>query len=311
MKVLITGGAGFVGSHLCDSLISNGHEPIIFTRDIHKNQNIAHILNKITVENVDVTDSFNLEKKIIEINPDVIFHLAGQTSHKRSFENPLYDVDVNAKSTLAILEILRKSELNCRFILGSTFVVIGKPNNLPINEESPCNPTSIYGANRLTSEHYCKIFNQVYDLDTVIFRITNSFGPREQSLKPTKNAINYLIYTAFKEKEITIYNKGEFFRDVIYIDDVISALDILMNKGKKGNLYWISSNKKTWFHEIGKIIEKNTNGKVTYGEATEYNKKVDVGNFLVDNSKLKTLGWAPNVSIEDGILKTLEYFSKQ
>ena len=98
---------------------------------------------------------------------------------------------------------------------------------------------------------------------------------------------------------------------MIYIDDVISALNILMNKGEKGNLYWISSNKKTWFDEIGSILEENTNGVVNYGNATEYNKKVDVGNFLVDNSKIKSLGWDSNISIKDGILKTLEYFSKK
>ena len=311
MKILITGGAGFVGSHLCDSLISSGHKLVIFTRNIQTNQNIVHLLDKIDIENVDVTNYSVLKKKIIEINPDVIFHLAGQTSHKLSFENPLYDIDVNAKSTLNILEILRKSKIQSRFILGSTFVVIGKPENLPINEESSCHPTSIYGANRLASENYCKIYNQVYGLDTVIFRITNSFGPREQYLTPQKNAINFLIYNAFKEKEITIFNKGEFFRDVIYIDDVISALEVIMTKGKKGDLYWISSNKKTWFYEIGKILEEKTNGTVIYGDATEYNKKVDVGNFLVDNSKLISLGWNPKISVEDGISKTIKYFSKQ
>ena len=308
MKILITGGAGFVGSHLCDSLISNGHEIVIFTRNPEKNQNISHILDKITIESVDVTDSSKLEKKILDIKPEIIFHLAGQTSHKLSFENPLYDIDANAKSTLTILETLRKSELNSRFILGSTFVVIGKPESLPINESSSCNPTSIYGASRLASENYCKIFNHVYGLDTVTFRITNSFGPREQYLTSEKNAINFLIYNASKGKEITIYNEGKFFRDVIYIDDVISGLDTIMNKGKKGNLYWISSNKKTWFHEIGSILEEKTNGIVLYGDATEYNKKVDVGNFLVDNSKLKSLGWNPSISVRDGILKTLEYF---
>jgi len=308
VKILVTGGAGFVGSHLCDSLISAGHQVIIFVRDPNKNQNIQHILDKMTIENVDVTNSTLLEEKILEIKPNVIFHLAGQTSHKLSFDNPFYDLDANTKSTLTILETLRKAKFDCRFILGSTFVVIGRPQSLPITETSQCNPTSIYGANRLTSEYYCKIFNQLYDLDTLIFRITNSFGPREQSLTPTKNAINFLIYHAFKGEEITIYNEGKFFRDVIYIDDVISALNILMNKGKKGELYWISSNKKTWFHKIGKIIEDKTNGNVIYGDATEYNKKVDVGNFLVDNSKLKSLGWNPKISIEDGILKTIESF---
>ena len=309
MKILITGGAGFVGSHLCDSLISNKNEIIVFTRDSKKIPNLNHIYSKIDIQSVDVTNSSYLEKKILETKPDIIFHLAGQTSHKQSFENPFYDIDVNAKSTLTILETLRKSKLHCKFILGSTFVVIGKPEFLPVNEDSSCNPTSIYGANRLLSEYYCKIFNELYGIDTIIFRITNSFGPREQSLTPTKNAINFLIHHAFEGEEITIYNEGKFFRDVIYIDDVVSALNVLMNKGKKGELYWISSNKKTWFHEIGKILEDKTNGIVIYGDATEYNKKVDVGNFLVDNSKLKSLGWNPKTSIEDGISKTIKSFS--
>lgn len=311
MKIIVTGGGGFVGSHLCDSLISQGHDVVVFLRNMKKTQNLTQILDKIILENVDITNPDLLEKKILEHKPDVIFHLAGQTSHKISFDDPFYDLDANTKSTLTILETLRKLDHNCKLILGSTFVVIGKPISLPVTEESTCNPTSIYGANRLTSENYCKIFYELYGLDIVIFRITNSFGPREQYLTSTKNAINFLIYHAFKGEEITIYNEGKFFRDVIYIDDVISALNILMNKGEKGNLYWISSNKKTWFHEIGSILEEHTNGVVNYGNATEYNKKVDVGNFLVDNSKIKSLGWDTNISIKDGILKTLEYFSKK
>ncbi len=309
MKILITGGAGFVGSHLCDSLISNENEIIVFTRDSKKIPNLNHIYPKIDIQSVDVTNSSYLEKKILEIKPDIIFHLAGQTSHKQSFENPFYDIDVNAKSTLTILETLRKSKLHCKFILGSTFVVIGKPELLPVNEDSSCNPTSIYGVNRLASEHYCKIFNELYGIDTIIFRITNSFGPREQYLTSTKNALNFLIYNAFKGKEITIYNEGKFFRDIIFIDDVISGLNTIMKYGKSGNSYWISSNTKTWFSEIGKILEENTSGIVNYGPSTEYNKKVDVGNFLVDNSKLKLLGWEPSISVKSGILKTIDYFS--
>ena len=96
----------------------------------------------------------NLSDKYYQINCDITKNLKFQKICKMIFENPLYDLDVNTKSTLAILETLRKSELNCRFILGSTFVVIGKPDSLPINEESQCKPTSIYGANRLTSEKF-------------------------------------------------------------------------------------------------------------------------------------------------------------
>lgn len=307
-KILITGGIGFIGSHLCDELLKDNHEVIILTRNDNKKHNILHNLDKIKLEYFDVTNFSELESSIARNRPDIIFHLAGETSHKKSFENPMYDVEVNAKTTLCILEKIRNLNLKCRFILGSTFIVIGKPENLPINEETPCNPTTIYGANRFTSEHYCKIYHTVYGLDAISFRITNSFGPREQYETPTKNAVNYLIYKAFKKEEVTIYDKGEFFRDLIYISDVISGLKIIMSKGKKGNLYWIASGQKTWFKEFGKWLEELTGCQVRYVDPPQYTKKVDVGNFLVDNSKLKSLGWEIKVPIRVGIQKTLEYF---
>ena len=209
-------------------------------------------------------------------------HLAGETSHSKSFENPLYDVDINAKSTLFILEKIRTLGLKCRFLLGSTFIVIGRPQSLPVNEDSICQPTTIYGTNRLASEHYCKIYNEVYGLDTIVFRITNSFGPREQ-ITPKKNAINYLIHQAFQGKEVTIYDKGNFFRYLIFIKDTISAIETIMRNGKSGNTYWVSSFEKTWFYDLGKILENLTSAKIKYIESTSYAKKVDVGNFIVDN----------------------------
>ena len=305
---MITGGTGFVGSHLCDELIKDKHEVILLARNDNKKENVIHNLNKIRLEYVDVTQFVNLEKSIEENKPDVIFHLAGETSHKKSFENPLYDIDANSKSTLCILEKIKNLDLKCKFILGSTFIVIGKPEKLPINEETPCNPTTIYGANRLASEHYCKIYHNVYNLDTMSFRITNSFGPREQYATPVKNALNFLIYKAFKGEDVTIYYEGKFFRDVIYISDVISGLKTIMLKGKAGNLYWISSGKKTWFYEIAKWLEELVSAKIRYVNAPAYTEKVDVGNFLVDNSKLKSLGWDVKTSVKEGIEKTLEYF---
>ncbi len=309
MKIIITGGSGFIGSHLCDQLLKQNHKITILSRNKNKISNISHIQEKINFEIIDVTNYKDLEKCIVKIHPDIIFHLAGETSHKQSFENPLYDVDVNAKSTLCILETIKIFNLNCKFILGSTFIVVGRPTQLPIDENTPSNPTTIYGANRLCSEHYCKIYHEVYGLDTCIFRITNSFGPREQYLT-TKNALNYLIYKAYNGEEVTIYNNGDFFRDIIYVSDVISGLEKIMSKGKSGNLYWISSGTKTWFKEIGTFLEKEIHANVKYIDTPLYTKKVDVGNFLVDNSKLKGLGWKPIVSPKDGIIKTLEFFRK-
>ena len=307
MKIMITGGAGFIGSHLCDEFLKDNHQIIVLTRNESRLDNILHIRNRITLEQIDVIDFTKLGNSIEKNKPDVIIHLAGETSHSKSFENPLYDTEVNTKSTLFILEKIRTLNLKCRFILGSTFIVIGKPKKLPVNEETSCNPTTIYGTNRLASEHYCKIYHNVYGLDTVVFRITNSFGPREQYVS-NKNAINYLIYKAYKGEEITIYNRGKFYRDLIYISDVISAITTIMKKGKSGNLYWISSGKKIWFFELGKYLNQLTGATIKYVKPPTYTKKVDVGNFLVDNSKLRALGWKPKISMVEGFKKTIEYF---
>ena len=305
MKIMITGGAGFVGSHLAEYLLKKRHKIVICTKTSVKN--VDSIRDKIELEKIDVTNYTKLEKFIIKKKPDVIIHLAGNTSHSKSFELPFNDLNSNTKSTLNILEIIRKTLPKCKFILGSTFVVIGKPAKLPVNEQTPCNPTTIYGVNRLSSEYYTKIYNQVYGLNTNIFRITNSFGPREQII-PNKNAINYLIYKAFKGENITIYNNGKFFRDLIYISDVVSAINKIMTKGKSGELYWISSSKKTWFYEIGNTLEKLTNAKTKYVKPPKYTKKVDVGNFVVSNLKMRSLGWKPKISVKIGIEKTLKYF---
>ena len=307
MKVLITGADGFIGSHLCELLLKENHEIIAISRNFKKLPGLISS-NKLELNQIDVTDFSSLSKIILKSKPDTIIHLAGQTSHKQSFENPLYDVDVNAKSTLSILETIKNSKIKCKFILGSTFIVIGKPNTLPVNEESITNPLTIYGINRLTSEYYCKAYHNLYDLDTVSFRMTNAFGPREQYLTPSKNALNYLIYQAYKGNDVTIYDEGKFFRDVIFVSDVISGINTIMNNGLSGNLYWISSGKETWFYEIGDILNELTNSKIKYVSSPTYTKKVDVGNFIVDNSKLKSIGWIPTKSVKDGIHETIDYF---
>ena len=308
MKIMITGGAGFIGSHLCDEFVGKNNEVIVLTRSTTPLVRISHLLNKIALERVDVTNYDDIGRIIEKHRPEVIIHLAGETSHSKSFENPLYDLDVNTKSTLYILEKIKQLNLKCRFILGSTFIVIGKPLDLPVTEQSVCNPTTIYGANRLASEVYCKIYQNVYGIDTVIFRITNSFGPREQFI-PSKNAINFLIHKAFKKEPIPIFDKGNFFKDVVYVSDVVSAIKTIMEKGKSGELYWISSGNKTWFHELGIWLEDLTGTKVQYVESPQYTKKTDVGNFVVDNSKLRSLGWNIQTSVKDGIKKTLDYFA--
>ena len=303
---MITGGLGFVGSHLAEEFSKNGHNITILSRSLKKKSNIQP-KKKIKIEKINVTNFKQLSNSIDKNKPDLIIHLAGETSHSKSFENPIDDIDSNSKSTLFILEKIKKMKRKCAFVLGSTFIVVGKPNKLPVTEDTPCNPTTIYGTSRLTSEFYCKIYHNVYGINTKIFRITNSFGPREQTI-PTKNAVNYLIHEAFNGNNITIFNQGKIFRDLIYITDVISGIKTIIAKGKPGELYWISSSKKTWFYQLGNLLEKITNSKISYIKTPTYTKKVDVGNFVVSNKKLRKLGWTPKIDLKTGIQNTIEYF---
>jgi len=307
LRLLVTGGLGFIGSHLVESLSKKNYEILILTKSLSKKSNLSTLNKNIKIKKVDITN-FNKVGKIIEtFKPNMIIHLAGNTSHSKSFEKPLQDVDSNTKSTLFMLEKIRQLKIQCKFLLGSTFIVIGKPKKLPVTEKSPCNPTTIYGTNRLASEHLCKIYHELYGINTNIFRITNSYGPREQII-PNKNAVNFLIHKAFMKEKISIYNKGEFFRDLIFVDDVISGITAIINKGKSGELYWISSGKKLWFKNFAKLLNKCTQCKVDYPPTPNYTKKVDVGNFVVSNTKLKKLGWKPKTTINEGIKKTLDFF---
>lgn len=308
MKILITGGTGFVGSCLAEKLLDNNHEIILLVRSDKKNSNIASFADKVAIEHCDVTDEKRLTKIISEKSPDAIFHFAGQLTTYESFENPLYDVDVNSKSTLIMLEAIRNLKKKCRFILGSTFWVIGRPEKLPVTENDCSHPRNVYAADRLASENYCLIYNIVYGLDTVVLRFTNTYGPKEQYLNPKKAALNYLLYKAFRGEEVPIYNKGQFFRDYIYIDDVVSACKIILERGKSAETYFVGSGIRTWFYEIAKIIEELTSAKIVYIDAPSYHKKIDIGNFVVDNSKLRGLGWQPEMNIRDGIKSILDYF---
>jgi len=248
---------GFIGSHLVDSLSKKSYKIKILTKTLSKKDNIKNPSSNVQIEKIDLVNFKKLGQIIEKFKPDIIIHLAGNTSHSKSFDKPLEDIESNAKTTLFMLEKIRELGLSCKFVLGSTFIVIGKPKKLPVTENTPCNPTTIYGTNRLASEHYCKIYHDVYGIDTVVFRITNSFGPREQII-PSKNAINYLIHNAFKGNTVTLYNRGKFFRDLIYVSDVVSGIKTILNKGKSGELYWISSGRKIWFYELADLLRKKT-----------------------------------------------------
>ena len=142
-----------------DSLTKRNHKIKILTKTFSKKDNIKNSRNKVEIEKINLTNFKRLGYIIEKFKPDAIIHLAGNTSHSKSFEKPLDDIESNSKTTLFMLEKIRELGLSCKFVLGSTFIVIGKPTKLPVTESTPCNPTTIYGTNKLASEHFCKIYH--------------------------------------------------------------------------------------------------------------------------------------------------------
>jgi len=307
---LITGGLGFLGSNLAEALVHQGQQVLLVSKSNRKLKNVDGFKDKVGIAYGDMSDVEWVQQLIRECQPNVVFHFAGQVTSYESFENPFYDVDINAKSTLAILEAMRELKKPCRFILGSTLWVVGHPEKLPINEKTPCWPRNVYGIDRLASEHYCRVYHDVYDLDTVIMRMSNTFGIREQYDNVKKAALNYLLYKGYKGEPITLYSKGQVSRDYIYISDVVSAAEAIMSKGKAGECYFIASGVETWFADAGKWMAELTGAELVYVDPPDFHKRIDIGNIRIDNRKLKSLGWDSRVSVKDGLSKTLEYYKQ-
>lgn len=308
--ILITGGLGFLGSNLAELLVGHHYPVTLLTRSTRKARNIESISDKVKVEVGDVTCDDCVEQTLHRYRPTVIFHFAGQLTSYESFADPLYDVDVNARATLALLEAIRRMETPCRFILGSTFWVIGQHDKLAVDEDTPCNPRNIYAANRLASEHYCRIYYDVYDTDTVVLRFTNTFGVREQYDNKQKAALNYLLYQGYKGRDVTIYGEGKTLRDYVYVSDTVSAAETVMERGHAGETYMVGTGVGTWFYDIGKWIAELTGSKIEYIDPPDFHTRIDVGDAVVDNRKLRKLGWDWKVGVREGLERTLKYYKE-
>ena len=306
-KVLITGGLGFIGSNLAVKCVSLGYDVTVISRSDSKIENIAEIKDKVKLILLDIR---NIGKEIEGF--DCIFHLAGTTDNYYILNDPYIDIEMNCRATIALLEACKKYNPKVRIVFGSTFFVNGNPDKLPVTPDSPCNPLGLYGATRLAGENFCNIYNKVFDLNVVVVRFTNVFGIREQSKNKKKAGFNYLINLAIENKEISLYDNGDFVRDYIYVDDVLDACLIVAEKGKLGQVYYIGRGEFTKFKELVDIIIKEAGGgNIKPIDPPDFHKRIGIRDFVCDNTPLKSLGWKPKISLQEGIKKTIEYYKNK
>lgn len=304
-KAMIIGGLGFIGSYLAKKCVESGYEVTILSRSDSKIENIKKIRDSVNLILMDVKD---IGKEVEGF--DCIFHLAGSTDNYAITENqPYKDIEMNCNSTIALLEACKKYNTKARIIFASTFFVNGNLEKLPATPDSPCNPLGLYGATRLAAEHFCRIYHKVFDMDIIVVRFTNVFGAREQ-ISRKKAGFNYLIKLAVEGKEIPLYNNGDFIRDYIYVSDAADACLIVAEKGKTNETYYIGRGESIKFKQMIDIVVNLTKAKIKSVSPPNFHKRVGIIDFVCDNKPLKSLGWTPTISLEEGIKKTIEYYKK-
>lgn len=305
-KVLITGGLGFIGSHLARRCVEDGDEVTILSRSDKKINNIKDIAHKVTLCLKDIQ---NIGEEVK--GKDEIYHLAGTVDNYALKEGePYKDIAINCNGTIALLEACKNFNLEAKIVFGSTFFVNGNVNDLPATPQSPCNPLGLYGVTRLAAEQFCHVYHAVYGLKPVIARFTNVFGPFEQGDNKKKAGFNFMINQALNGEELSLYSNGEFFRDYIFVDDVVDACRVLAARGTPNNVYYVGRG-KVKFKDLISLVAKAIPGTIIKSvEPPQFHNQVGIKDFYCDTTPLQELGWKPEVSLKEGIQRTVDYYRK-
>jgi len=306
-RILITGGAGFVGSHLADRLAPENDVTVLDNLLTGKLENLAKSKDKIRFVQGDIRDAKTV-KDIISGGIDIIFHLAACTSVMGSIADPLLDMDTNVRGTLTVLEACRNSKIK-RLVYTSSAAAYGDVKKLPVDEDAPLNPASPYAVSKMTAEKYCVAYQKVYGVPAAVVRCFNIYGPR-QSTGAYANAISIFLGNIKRGEPLTIYGDGKQTRDLIYIDDTVAGcLSAATNPGAEGGVFNIASGTATSVNRLVKIILKAT-GKappVNYAPARAGEIRYSRASTIKAS---RVLGYRARVDLETGITATWQALNK-
>jgi len=284
-KILITGISGFIGKNLIDNLVSE--YKIIGLSKNGKKSKLNHIIkdiNKVTAKDF---------KNIF-----CVIHLAAITDPKICEDFPEKCITTNVSGTQKILEAARKN--NCKVIYASTSHVYGIPKKIPINETASVSPTSIYAGSKLAGEILCESYHKQFDMDISIVRIFSVYGPKSDNHYVLSNILTQLK-TSNKIKLGNINSR----RDFIFISDVTNAIKIILNNINGYNIYNVGAEKSYSIKEICKKLEKSY-GKIIIKNNLKQKRKFDAKKIICDSSKLKKLGWKPEIPLNEGLQKMIK-----
>lgn len=310
-EILVTGGAGFIGSHIVDRLLDEELKVrVLDNLSTGEKKNLAQHKNKKSFQFIEGDiRNFDLVKKAVE-GVDAVIHEAALVSVTRSIENPLLSNEINVTGTVNLLKACTDAHVK-RFVLASSCAVYGDTKTLPNHENLAPKPLAPYAADKLAAENYAKVFHEVYGLETVSLRYFNVYGPR-QKYGPYSGVISIFINRLLKNEPPIICGDGKQTRDFINVKDVVKANMLALSKQKAaGEVFNISTGETTTINKLAETIQKimdKTDLKPVHAEPRPGDIKHSYGDI---NKAKRNLEYTPKVQLEEGLSELVEWYSKQ
>ena len=299
MRALVTGGAGFIGSHIVHRLVEAGHEVVVLDNFFTGSRaNLAAIADRIRVVEGDVRHLATVEE--CAAGCEVIFHEAAIVSVPLSVERPQESHDVNIQGTLNVLQAARKARTR-RVVYASSAAIYGEEPTLPKSEAMRPEPMSPYGVEKITGEHYLATWSKLFAVETVSLRYFNVFGPRQDPRSPYSGVISIFVDRILGGRPIAFFGDGSQCRDFVYVDNVVDANILAATReGVSGRAYNVACGKRTTLVELATLIEQAAERSVerSFAEA----RAGDIKESVADIARARAeLGYAPVVAVEDGL----------
>ncbi len=311
--VLITGGLGFIGSNLAVELVRLGAHVLLVDSLIPEYGgnvfNIALIKDQVQVNIADIRDEHGMRYLVQE--KDLIFNLAGQVSHTDSMKNPFADLEINVRSQLSLLEACRHGNPGVKIVFASTRQIYGRPEYLPVDERHPLHPVDVNGINKLAGEWYHIVYNQVYSINAVSLRLTNTYGPRMRVRDARQTFLGWWIRQLIEGSPLHIFGDGRQLRDFNYVDDAVQALLLAaVREQATGKIFNLGGREPISLIDLARLlIDLNKGGTYEVLPFPEDRKRIDIGDYHGDFGLIRReLGWEPAVDLRDGLARTLTFY---
>jgi len=302
MKILVTGGCGFIGSHIVDAYVAEGHDVVVV--DNLSTGNIGNLNPEAKFYEEDINS--DLQSLFREEKFDLVNHHAAQINVRTSVDDPLFDAKVNILGTLNLLHLAVEYRIKKFVYASSGGAVYGEPRDYPIGETAPLNPLSPYGASKVAAETYITAFARLSALDYVILRYSNVYGPR-QIIKSEAGVISIFTDCILKDVSCTVYGDGRQTRDYVYVADVVQANLLALNCDS--NTFNIGTGVETSVNDLIDIFSAILGKEVGHQHVDP--RPGEVSRNVLDCSRVcSQMRWQPGTRIKDGILKTFEHFKK-